>query len=164
MNKTFNTLEALNIVGFNNQLTEEKNAAMGLKIRWALKNAIAIILPDAQKFEEFRDAEIQKIRDEYFGDEKSEEITRQKKDENGEPILDKDGKEVEETVRQIKDEFIDAYQITMSKLQQELNDILMEKHEYEYKGINIDAFVESLPDDTVLTFEDVNMIDAILGE
>lgn len=164
MKKTFNTLEVLNIVAFQNQLTEEKNAAMGLKTRWALKNAISTLLPDAQKFEEFRDSEIQKIRDEYFGEEKSEEITRPKKDENGESVLDEDGKEVEETVRQIKDEFIDAYQVAMSKLQQELNDILAEKHEYEYKGINMDTFVESLPDDTTLTFEDVNMLDAILGE
>ena len=164
MNKTFNTLEVLNIVGFNNQLTEEKNAAMGIKVRWALKNALKTLISDAQQFEEFREAELQKIRDEFFNDEKSEEVSRPQLDDNGNPVLDEEGNEVQETVRQIKKEFIDDYQITISKLQQELDDILKEKHEYEYKGVDINALVETLPDDTALTFEDVNMLDLILGE
>ena len=164
MNKTFNTLEVLNIVGFNNQLTEEKNAAMGIKIRWALKNALKTLIPDAQQFEEFREAELQKIRDEFFNDEKSEELTRKKLDDDGNPVLDEEGNEVEETVRQIKNEYVDNYQVAISKLQQELDDILREKHEYEYKGVDINALVETLPNDTALTFEDVNMLDLILGE
>ena len=164
MKKTFNTLEVLNIVGFNNQLTEEKNAAMGIKVRWALKNALKTLISDAQQFEEFREAELQKIRNEFFNDEKSEELTRKKLDNDGNPVLDEEGNEVEETVRQIKNEYVDNYQVAISKLQQELDDILREKHEYEYKGVDINALVETLPDDTALTFEDVNMLDLILGE
>ena len=164
MKKTFNTLEVLNIVGFNNQLTEEKNAAMGIKVRWALKNALKTLVTDAQQFEEFREAELQKIRNEFFNDEKSEELTRKKLDDNGNPILDEEGNEVEETIRQIKNEYVDNYQVAISKIQQELDDILREKHEYEYKGVDIDALVETLPNDTALTFEDVNMLDLILGE
>jgi len=45
-----------------------------------------------------------------------------------------------------------------------LEEITKEKHEYEYKGVDIDALVESLPNDTALTFEDLNMLDIILGE
>lgn len=69
-----------------------------------------------------------------------------------------------ESARQVKDEYLDAYQVAISALNANLEDIVKEKHDYEYKGADIDALVESLPDDTALTFEDLNMLDIILGE
>ena len=61
MKKTFTTLDVLNIVSFNNKLTEEKNNAMGIKVRWALKKAVSCMTKDAADFEEFRETEVRKI-------------------------------------------------------------------------------------------------------
>ena len=164
MKKTFTTLDVLNIIAFNNKLTEEKNNAMGVKVRWALKKAVGCMIKDATDFEEFRDAEVKKIQDEFFGDEKSKEIIKPKLDADGKEMLDENGNQITESARQVKDEYLDAYQAAISALNANLEDIVKEKHDYEYKGADIDALVESLPDDTALTFEDLNLLDIILSE
>lgn len=164
MKKTFTTLDVLNIVSFNNKLTEEKNNAMGIKVRWALKKAVGCMTKDAADFEEFRETEVRKIQEEFFGEEKSKEVVKPKLDSNGKEILDEDGNQLTETVRQVKDEYLDAYQVAISSLNANLEEITKEKHEYEYKGVDIDSLVETLPDDTALTFEDLSMLDIILGE
>lgn len=164
MKKIFTTLDVLNIVSFNNKLTEEKNNAMGIKVRWALKKAVGCMTKDAADFEEFRETEVRKIQEEFFGEEKSKEIVKPKLDSNGKEILDEDGNQLTETLRQVKDEYLDAYQVAISSLNANLEEITKEKHEYEYKGVDIDSLVETLPDDTALTFEDLSMLDIILGE
>lgn len=165
MKKTLDiyTIEAVNIVSFYNQLTEDQAKELGVKIRWALKKAVSKIAPDVREFEEFRDKEVKVLQDNYFTDEKSDEIMRTKVDENGNPILDDNGAEVTELVRKVKDEYIDEYQNAVQELNKRLEEILAEKNTYEFEGVNMDNFVANLPDDTSLDFNTLEMIDAILG-
>ena len=168
MKKTFTMLDVLNITAFYSQLNKEENKAkadeIGVKVRWSLKKAVSTMINDVRQFEEFRDSEIEKIRDEYFSEEKSQKVERPKLDENGNQVLDSDGNVINETQREVKPEFIDDYKKAIETLNESLNEITKEQHTYEYAGVDMDAFIESLPDKPALTFDDLNLIDAVLGE
>lgn len=164
MKKELFLIEAINITGFYNNMSEEKRNALPLKVYYGLKKVVNKLHSDVSQFEEFRNDEIKKIRDIYFSDEKSEETDVPKVDENGEPVLDNDGSQVTEVGRKIKDEYIDEYKIAMDTLNEKLQEIVMEKNTYEYNWVDIAGMVENLPDDTPLTKDDIDILDAIFDE
>ena len=60
----------------------------------------------AQSLEKFREELVKDIQEEFFGnDEKSYEAKEVKTDEDDNPVLDENGKEVMVDVRKIKEEF-----------------------------------------------------------
>lgn len=150
MIKKFTVSDVINIVVFYNGFTEEKLSELGVKVRWRIKKAIDLFLADAKRFEDFRNSEIQKIRDEYFTEEKSFE-TIQNDDKT-------------KTVRIVKDEYKDEYEKALNGLSASLEEILKEEHEYEYRGFDVDEFIDNLSDDTTLTFDDLNNLDIIFNE
>ena len=164
MKKTLTTLDVLNIIAWNNSLTQEKLNAIPLKIRFALKKAIGHMMPDVKQFEEFRDEELKKIQSGYIDNGKTEEVVETIKDKDGNPILDENGAERTQSVQKIKDEYTSEYQGRINELNKKLGEIVMEKTTYEYNGANIVEMVENLPDDTPLAFEDIDMLDALLSE
>lgn len=168
MKKTFTMHEVLNIAGFYAQLNNEENKAkadeIGVKVRWALKKAVSTMASDVKQFEEFRDSEVQKIREEFFSEEKSHTVERPELDENGDQKLDEEGNVLMQSVQEVKPEYIDDYKKAIDTLNESLSEIAREEHTYEYGGISMDAFIEKLPDNTVLTFDDLNLLDAVLGE
>lgn len=168
MKKTFIMSEVLNIAAFYAQLNNEENKAkadeIGVKVRWALKKAVSTMAPDVKQFEEFRDSEVQKIREEFFSEEKSQSVERPEVDEKGNQKLDEDGNILMQTVQEVKPEYVDDYKKAIDTLNESLNEIAKEQHTYEYNGIDMDAFISKLPDEMVLTFDDLNLLDAVLGE
>lgn len=166
MKKTFSVAEILNIISFYQHINADENKAkeIGTKIRWALKKAISTMTDDAKNFEEFRTNEIDKIRNEFFTDEKSKEVVTPKLNKDGEPELDDEGNQLTETVREVNPEFKDDYDKAIKELNDSLTEIASEEHEYEYKGVNMDDFVDSLSNNTSLTFEELSVLDAVLGE
>ena len=168
MKKTFTTYDVLNIAGFYTQLSREENKnkadEISVKVRWALKKAVSAMSADVKQFEEFREAEVQKIRDEYFSEEKSHMVERPRQDEDGNNVLDSDGNVVMDSEREVKEEYLEDYRKAVSALNDSLNEIAKEKHTYKYAGVDMDAFIESLPDKPALTFDDLTLIDAVLGE
>ena len=153
---TITNFEALNIASWNAQLTKEKLDAMPLKIRYYLKKLTSKLMPDIQEFESFRDTEYQKLQDKYNNDEMSYNAE--------ETTTDEDGNEKKQTVRKIKDDYLDEYQKEVNSLNEKLIEILSEKNTYECNTVDIDDIVENLPEDTPLEFDDINMIDAIFSE
>ena len=163
-NITITNFEALNIASWNAQLTEEKRNAIPMKVRFYLKKFLAKILPDIKQFEEFRDSELKALQDEYFNDEKSIERQVPKKDENGNDVLDADGNIEMEATRVVKDEYLEEYQVKVDELNKKLMEILNEQNTYECSTFDVDKFVENLPDDTPLEYDDINIIDVIFSE
>ena len=158
--KTFNNLEVLTICNFINQLTPEKNDKLGLKLRWAIKKGFDKLSPIAKRYEDFRSEVVNDLQKAWFTDEKSEEFMQPKLDAEGNPMVDADGNEVTEPMRRIKEEYMDDYQAAVAEANRKLQEIAEEKNDVEIDTFDIDAFVENLDDDGVLTFEDLTMLTA----
>ena len=161
---TITNLEGLNIMAWNSQLNEAKLDDIPIKLRFYIKKLITKIAPDIQEFEKFRDEELKKLQDEYGTDEKSYEIEEKVLGEDGKPVLDEEGKETFQTNRKVKEEYLEEYQKKVNTLNEKLVEILSEKNSYECNAYDVDAFVDGLADDTTLTFDDINMLDAIFSE
>ena len=153
MKKEFYNIEVVNVVAAINLLTanEAKAKELPIKIRWALKKNMAILSPVAKNFEDFRNELVQELQGEYFTEEKSHTITVDKEDGTQEEGL------------QINDEFLDEYNEKVRELNQKLNELLSERNEYEIATVDMDAFVESLADDTALEFDDIEIL-SFMGE
>lgn len=147
MKKDLTTAQVLYLLDFYGGMDEAKLNELGIKVRWALKKAVSAIYPIAKQFEDFRKEEIEKIRAEYATPEKS--------------IIEQDG---EETKRSVKDEYKDAYQKELDELNKTLRELLDEHHEFEYSGVDMDAVVESLPDNSVFTFKEIEVLSDLIGE
>ena len=158
--KSFSTLETLNIVAFANQFTadNEKMDCLSLKFKWNLSKNMKKLAPISREYEEFRDKELQKLQGEWFDEEHSDEIMQPKIGADGKPEVDENGAEVTEAARKIKDEYMDEYREAVDELNNKLNEIVMEQNKVELNCVDFDEFVESLPDDTKLSIEDLTML------
>lgn len=164
MKKNLYVVEAVNCVAFYNQLINNKETMdkLPLKIKWNLKRAIEKISVDAKAYEEFRDTELQKIRDVYFDETHANKTMLPELDESGNPVVDDDGNEVMKDGLQVKDEYLEEYQKAIGELNARLDEILKEQNTYEYNGVNIDDYIDTI--DESIGFDTLDMIDAILGE
>ena len=81
-----------------------------------------------------------------------------KTDENGEPMKDGEGNEITEPMRKIKDEYMVEYQKVVSELNTKLNEIAYEDNEVEIATVDFDIFIDSLPDDSSIDFDDITML------
>lgn len=164
MKKELYTIETINITKWFNELSQEKRDALPLKVHYYLKKAVNSMADDVKSFEELRDGEMQKIRDIYFSEEKSDECDVPQTDDNGEQIKDADGNPVTEKGRKIKPEYEEAYRDALDALDEKLKEILFEKNTYEYKKADVGEMIENLPDDSPLKNTDIDIIDAIFEE
>lgn len=164
MKKNLYVLEAVNCVAFYNQLINDKETMdkLPLKIKWNLKRAIEKMRDDVKSYEEFREGELQKIRDVYFDETHADKTLIPELDDSGNPVVDDDGNEVMKDGLQVKEEYLEEYQNVIKEFNSKIEDILKEQNTYEYNGINIDEYIDSI--DESVGFDTLNMIDAILGE
>lgn len=158
--KQFSCLECLNIYAFLNQFTanSEKMDCLPLKFKWNLSKNMKKLAPISQEYEEFRNGELQKLQNSWFDEEHSDEIMQPKIGADGKPEVDETGAEVTEAARKIKDEYMDEYREAVDELNNKLNEIVMEQNKVELNCVDFDEFVESLPDDTKLSIEDLTML------
>ena len=164
MKKEFYLIDAVTLVDYYKNLSNEKKNAIPLKVYYSAKKAIEKLTPDAKRFTEFRDEEVQKIQEKYTTDEKSEYCDIPKVDENGEPVLDNDGNPVVDAGRKIKEDFMDDYKNELIALDATLSEILKEKNTYEYNGADIGSMIEDLPEDSVLENSDIDFLDILLSK
>jgi len=158
MKKNFKNIEVLNIVAYVNNMSKEKVDELPLKFRWNLKKNMDKLRPIAESYETFRNERIQELQTEWFNEEKSEEFMQPQIDENGNPMKDEDGNEITEPMRKIKDEYMDDYRKVVNELNDKLNEIAYENNEVEISTVDFDAFIDSLPDDSNINFDDVTML------
>ena len=154
MKKIFKNIEVLNIVAYVNQMPKEKADELPLKFRWNLKKNMDKLRPIAEAYEKFRNDEVQKLQTKWFDEEHSEEFMQAKLDDEGKPIVDGAGNEVTEPMRKIKEEFMEEYTADVNELNVKLNEIAYEDNEVEISVVDFDAFVDALPDDSKLDFDD----------
>ena len=158
MKKNFKNIEVLNIVAYVNNMSKEKVDELPLKFRWNLKKNMDKLRPIAESYETFRNERVQELQREWFNEEKSEEFMQTKTDEHGEPMKDEKGNEITEPMRKIKDEYMEEYQKTVGELNGKLNEIAYEDNEVDIATIDFDTFIDSLPDESKIDFDDITML------
>lgn len=158
MKKIFKNIEVLNIVAYVNQMPKEKADELPLKFRWNLKKNIDKLRPIAEAYENFRNEQVQQLQAKWFDKEHSEEFMQTKLDDEGKPIVDADGNDVTEPMRKIKEEFMDDYTKDVNELNAKLNEIAYEDNEVEISTVDFDAFIDALPEESKIDFDDITML------
>lgn len=162
MKKNIMTAAVINVVGyFNNSDQEElkkKMECLPTKMRWYLRKNLNAFSAVAKEFEDFRNDLVKELQEKWFSDEYSEEFVQTKTDEEGNPVLDEKGAEVTETMRKIKDEYMDDYEKAVAEVNKKLTEIAGEVNEVTISPIDVDAFVETLPDDSPI---DIDFLDVM---
>lgn len=158
MKKIFTNLEIINIVSYLNKMDKEILDELPLKFRWNLKKNMDKIRPIAESYDNFRNEQIQNLQRDWFNEEKSEEFIQTKLDENGNPMKDFEGNEITEPMRRIKEEYMDEYRKTVGELNTKLADISNEMNEVEISTVDLDAFVDELPEESKIDFDALTML------
>ena len=153
--------EINNILAWYNEFKDTKQDDLPIRIQWNLLSAIKEIQPAAARFEEFRNQLVNKLQEEFFDEEHSEETTIPKTDANGNQMLGEDGEVLTENGRRVKSEYLEQYQDRVQELNTELNNLLVEKTTYTFKGIDLDEFIDTLDNESKLGLTDLDMLSFI---
>lgn len=148
MNKELYTAAIVNVVAYFNQVSQEVVKALPTKMRWNIKKNLTKFIPIAKEFDEFRNELVKELQEEWFTDERSEEFET----EEG------------EKQRRIKEEYMPDYDKAVQEVNKKLEEILGEKREVEIALIDLDGFVETMPDDSPVTFEDLDILSVFTEE
>lgn len=148
MTKDIQVIVCVNeIAYYNKEETKEKFGKLPLKTQWIIRKNMKELEKYSKEFEAFRDDLILKRNQEWFvdGNGKCEKYTQ--KNENGEDV---------EMLR-IVEEYMEEYNEYEAKMNQELQEILIESNEVTFTPINLDDFIEQA-EGTGITMDDVDMI------
>lgn len=153
MTKRLSNAEVVDLVYNVNKLLSmsEKVKELPIKIRWAIKKNMNLFSPTVKSFEDLRNELVNELQSEFFNEEKSHPATV--KNENGD----------DEEVRQVNDEYMDEYNKKVNEINEKLQELLKEDNEYDIYTVNMDEFVDGIPDDTKLVFDDIDLL-SFMGE
>ena len=157
--KNFTTFEIVNVIAYVEKfMSEDMKKALGLKPRYYFDKNVKKISGIARDFEEYRDKTIKELQSEYFDDTHSTIFYETVKDENGEPIKNKDGSEQTQEMRKVKPEYMNDYEEKVKEINGKLSELLLDRNSVELYCIDMDEFVENLPDDTPIDFDCLNIL------
>lgn len=148
MTKELLVIECININGWYNKVRADKNKLKGLSVStlWALRKNMKKIAETVDSFNELKASLENELQEEFFNDEKSEEVTV--KGENGEDT----------PARKIKDKYFDDYQKKIDELNGKLNELAITKESYDFASIDMDKEIERLNVDCNLDMDDLDML------
>ena len=104
------------------------------------------IAETVDSFNELKASLENELQEEFFNEEKSEEVTV--KGENGEDT----------PARKVKDEYFTAYQKKINELNGKLNELAITKENFEFTPINMENEIERLNTDCNLNMDDLDML------
>ena len=147
-------VECVNISAWYKKVREDSNKFNGFSVQtlWALKKNMKKIDEIANNFEEFKSGLEDKLKEDYFNEEKSEPNK----------FVDQNGQEVEG--RKIKEDFIEEYQTEVNKLNTQINEVLYSKETLNLNEINIDNEIENMGNNTNITIDDLDILSAFENE
>jgi hypothetical protein len=158
MNKVFSYLEIIGILSYFRGVEKDELNELPLKTRWYLKKNLDILKKHAKTFEEFRDTQAEDLEKKWSTEEFAIKIEEQKKREDGTLVYDPKGNPVYDEKWQVKEEYKESYQEELAAINNKLVEIAKEKIYVAVSVINLDEFVENLPDDSKLTFDTIDML------
>ena len=148
MTKKLLVMECININGWYNKVRADKNKLKGLSVStlWALRKNMKKIAETVDSFNELKASLENELQEEFFNDEKSEEVT----------VKGEDGEDT--PARKIKDEYFDDYQKKIDELNGKLNELAITKESYDFASIDMDKEIERLNVDCNLDMDDLDML------
>ena len=148
MTKELLVMECININGWYNKVRADKNKLNGLSVStlWALRKNMKKIAETVDSFNELKASLENELQEEFFNNEKSEEVTV--KGENGEDT----------PARKVKDEYFTAYQNKINELNGKLNELAITKENFEFTPINMENEIERLNTDCNLNMDDLDIL------
>lgn len=148
MIKKLLVIECLNINDWYNKVRNDKNKLNGLSVStlWALRKNMKKIAETVDSFNEFKSSLENELQEEFFNDEKSEEII----------VKDDEGKEI--PARKIKEEYFDEYQNKINELNKKLNELVLTKENYDFTPINMDEEIKKINSDCNLNMDDLDIL------
>ena len=148
MTKKLLVMECININGWYNKIRADKNKLNGLSVStlWALRKNMKKIAETVDFFNELKASLENELQEEFFNDEKSEEVTV--KGENGEDT----------PARKVKNEYFNDYQKKINELNRKLNELAITKESYDFTSIDMDKEIERLNIDCNLDMDDLDML------
>jgi len=158
MTKTYKTRDIVDVISYMNAADQNRFKELPTKIRWNLKKNLEKFVPVAKRFEEFRTELITELQQEWFTEDKTEEGTRVVTDNNGNAILNEDGSEKTEVIKKIKSEYMDEFDKAVDDINKKLGEILSEEVDIDISPIDVDGYVDSMDDDSSITFDDLNVL------
>lgn len=168
MKKTIITAAVVNTIGYFNTTDQaalkEKLECLPTKMRWHLRKNISAFAGIAKEFEDFRNDIVKELQEKWFNDEHSEPFMQTVTDENGNPKKDETGAEITEEARKIKPEYLKEYEAAVEEVNRKLTEIAMETNEIEISPIDVDAFVETMPDDSPIDMDFLDIMSVFSGE
>lgn len=131
-----------------------KASSLPIKTQWNLARDMKQIQLIADEYNDFRSSLVDKVKDEFFGEEKSQEAEEPQKDENGNEVLDNDGNPIMQKTRKVKAEYMDDFKCELNETNAQLAKIGLERHEITVYPLNLDK----IPEDADFSFADLEML------
>lgn len=144
--------QILKIVSWYNKdfKPNDRNKGLPMKQRLNLQRNISALIDNAQSFEKVCREMWDDVQKDFLTDEKSREVKEMKKDESGE--------EKEVVNRVVKEEFRDEYQQKNKEMSEKIEELSKETEVYSIRLFDLDEFADSLPEDTILSVDDLFML------
>lgn len=145
--------ECVNVSAWYKNVRENSTKLNGLSVKtlWSLKKNMKKIDEISNNFTEFRNSLEDKLKADYFNDEKSEPSK----------FLNENGQEVEGL--KVKDEYLNEYQEELNSLNNQINDLLISKEEIVLNAIDIESEIENMSSSEI-TMDDLDMLSVFENE
>lgn len=145
--------ECVNVSAWYRKVRENSTKLNGLSVKtlWSLKKNMKKIDEISNNFTEFRNSLEDKLKADYFNDEKSEPSK----------FLNENGQEVEGL--KVKDEYLNEYQEELNSLNNQINDLLISKEEIVLNAIDIESEIENMSSSEI-TMDDLDMLSVFENE
>ena len=147
MNKKFKVIECIGISEWYNKVRQEKKLeGLTVSTLWSLRKNMKPILEVVDSFNQFKTNLEDELKAEYFNEEKSEETTI--KNENNQDV----------SVRQVKEEYLPAYQEKVQQINEKLKELIDTVESFTFSPIDIEKEVERLGSGCTLDMDDLDIL------
>lgn len=146
MKKEFTVMECLGIQEWyeDAKITNKLNG-LSVSTLWILRKNMKKIDETAEAFKEFKVNLENTLKQDYFGDDKSEETT-----------IEEDGREM--LVRKVKDQFLSEYQAAVHNVNENLATLAATKEEFNFIPIDMEKEVEKIGATCDLSLKDLDIL------
>ena len=147
MDKKFKVVECIGISEWYNRVRQEKKLeGLTVSTLWSLRKNMKPILEVVDNFNQFKTNLEDELKAEYFNEEKSEETTI--KNENNQDV----------SVRQVKEEYLPAYQEKVQQINKKLKELIDTVESFTFSPIDIEKEVERLGSGCTLDMDDLDIL------
>lgn len=147
MKKKFKVIECIGISEWYNKVRQEKKLeGLTVSTLWSLRKNMKPILEVVDNFNQFKTNLEDELKAEYFNEEKSEDT------------VIKNGNNQDVSVRQVKKEFLSAYQEKVQEINEKLSELVNTVESFTFSPIDVEKEVDRLGSGCTLDMDDLDIL------